>query len=203
MTELAFPLDSEDAAWASLHTPLTNTQLKEFCQDIERLFRINPYLEFSRWQKRDENRYQLSGRNISQVPAFEFNYEITVNPIPDGIRIDYSQGLKTSTCFRFEPTDAGCKLTIIEDYSGQPQSVREQHLNEVDKSLVTWANDIQQYILTWQRWSWFTPWRWYMRHIWLPLKPTGRRIVYMLIWITTVEIALIALGAGIYWAEFT
>ncbi len=42
-----------------------------------------------------------------------------------------------------------------------------------------------------------------MKRVWQPMKPSGRRITYMLLWISLVEIALIALGAGIYWSEYT
>jgi hypothetical protein len=34
------------------------------------------------------------------------------------------------------------------------------------------------------------------------MKPAGRRITYMLLWITVVEFALIALGVGIYFVEY-
>ncbi len=202
MSNVLLPVDSDDAAWAILQTPLTETQLLDFCQDIERLFRINPYLEFKDWRQLDENRYYASGRNISQVPAFEFGHELTVSSLPQGLQVSYSQGLKTSTRFIIESADKGCKLTIVDDYSGKSRAEREERLGEVDKSLVKWANDIQAYLAMWQRWSWLSPWRWYMRRIWQPLKPTARRIVYMLMWITVVEIALIALGASIYWAEY-
>jgi len=203
MNNAALPIDSEDAAWAILQTPLTETQLKEFCQDIERLFRINPYLEFKEWRRLSENRYYASGRNISQEPAFEFGHELTVKPLPHGLQFDYTQGLKTSTRFIIENTDKGSKLTIVDDYSGHSQSERETRLKEVDKSLLKWASDIQAYLTLWQRWSWLGPWRWYMRRIWQPMKPTARRIVYMLMWITVVEIAFIVLAVGIYWAEYS
>ena len=41
-----------------------------------------------------------------------------------------------------------------------------------------------------------------MRNVWQRLKPSGRRITYMFWWITLVEIALIALGVGIYLVEY-
>ena len=34
------------------------------------------------------------------------------------------------------------------------------------------------------------------------MKPTARRITYILLWITVVEIALIALGVAIYFVEY-
>jgi len=34
------------------------------------------------------------------------------------------------------------------------------------------------------------------------MKPTARRITYMLLWISLVEIALLTLGVGIYFFEY-
>jgi hypothetical protein len=41
-----------------------------------------------------------------------------------------------------------------------------------------------------------------MRRVWQPMKPTARRISYMLVWISLFEIALIALGVAIYFSEY-
>ncbi len=195
--------DTEDAAWASINTPLEVEALKSFCRDIERLFRINPMLEFKEWQVLGNDRYFFSGRNISQEPAFDFEFELHVEELPEGLRIDYSQGLKTSTTIKIEPAEQGSKLTIIDSYDGISEEERKSRIDEVDKSLITWAHYLQKFILSWKRWSCFAPWRWYMRRVWQPMKPAGRRITYMLLWITAAEIALIALGVGIYWAEYT
>ena len=75
-------------------------------------------------------------------------------------------------------------------------------MHEVDKSLALWAQYLQQYLINWQRWSRFRLRCWYIRRVWQPMKPAGRRITYMLLWITVVEIALITLGAAIYFVEF-
>lgn len=201
MTEQASH-NNEDAAWASFQTLLDSNTLYNFCLDVERLFRINPYLEFTHWEKLGTNRFRFAGHNSSQQPAFDFDYIFTVNKGEDEIVINYENALKTSSRFKIEPAAAGAKLTITEDYSGSPREQREARLHEVDQSLVAWANDLQRYLYSWQRWSWLRPWRWYMRRIWQPLKPTGRRIVYMFIWISIVEVALIALGGAIYWLEY-
>ncbi len=194
---------SEDAAWASIKTPLTATQLQEFCRDIERLYRINPFIEFSTWQQLDAYRYRVIGRNLSQTPGFDFDYTLTASEQGDALLVTYSQGLKTSTRFQFEDDPLGSRLTIIDDYAGASPEDRKQRLGEVDKSLIKWAGDLQLYLVMWRRWSWLAPWRWYMRRIWQPLKPTARRILYMLLWISLVEVALLILGFTVYWLEFT
>jgi hypothetical protein len=195
---------AEDSAWASIKTPLSVEELVTFCHnDVERLFRINPLLEFKAWQTLGDKRYRFAGKNISQQPPFEFDTELQVKHVPDGIEIKYaSSSLKTGTTFKIEAAGEGSTLTITDHYHGHSQQERQRRLGEVDKSITTWAEYLQRYLLDWQRWSRFGPWRWYMRRVWQPMKPTARRITYMILWITVVEIALIALGVAIYFAEY-
>lgn len=193
----------EDHAWASFLINMDPDSLRVFCQDTERLFRINPFLEFTTWKQTDENQFNFCGKNSSQEKSFEFELDLTVEPTDQGFIIHYAQGLKNSTTFAIEADPQGSKLTITEDYSNTPSEEREARIHKVDQSLVTWAKNLQEYLATWIKWSRIAPWRWYMKRIWQPLKPTGRRIVYMLLWISLVEIALLALGASIYWVEYT
>lgn len=202
MNELTVPITSEDAAWASVNTPLKIDELTSFCQDIERLFRINPMLEFSQWQNLADGQYRMAVKNISQQTPFELETELRVENQDESITIHYSNGAKKKTVLKFEPAAQGSRLTIIDDYTGLSEEERHSRLHEVDKSLVNWAEYLQRYIIMWRRWSRFTLWRWYMRHIWQPMKPSGRRITYILLWISAVEIALLALGATIYFIEY-
>lgn len=200
---IAPPTDAQDAAWVAIATPLSPDQLVSFCQDVERLLRINPFLEFESWRQ-TEGGFHWRGRNISQQPAIEFDLTLRVTPLKDGLRIDYEGGLKRSTTIRVEAEESGSgsRLTIVDDYSGVSPEEQATRINEVDRSLTTWGQDLWRYLQRWHRWSRIAPWRWYMQRVWQPMKPSARRITYMLLWITLVEIALIALGAGIYWAEF-
>jgi hypothetical protein len=202
VNELTVPITSEDAAWASVNTPLKIDELTSFCQDIERLFRINPMLEFSQWQNLADGQYRMAVKNISQQTPFELETELRVENQDESITIHYSNGAKKKTVLKFEPAAQGSRLTIIDDYTGLSEEERHSRLHEVDKSLVNWAEYLQRYIIMWRRWSRFTLWRWYMRHIWQPMKPSGRRITYILLWISAVEIALLALGATIYFIEY-
>lgn len=202
MNNLA-PTDSKDAAWASVKTPLESKTLIEFCQDATRLLRINPYLEFESWESSGENCYRIQGRNLSSVPALNIDLELEAIPQSDGLRLNYRQGLKASTYFKVEAVDQGSLLTIIEDYSSLPKHEREARIHEVDKSLVKWAEDLQAYLVRWKRWSRFAPWRWYMQWVWQPMKPSARRITYMLLWISAIEVTLIALGVAIYFVEYS
>jgi hypothetical protein len=203
MTELsAAPIHTEDAAWASFKTPLDKTSLVDFCQDVERLIRINPYLEFTGWESCGNNCFHFQGRNLSQEPPFDFDLELHVESLSDGLRIRYNQGLKSSTTFSVKDKPSGSELTIIEDYGAVAEEQRQKRLHEVDRSLVKWSEDLQAYIISWNRWSWLSPWRLYMRRVWQPMKPTARRITYILLWISVVEIALISLGVAIYFTEY-
>jgi len=194
---------ADDAAWAAVNTPLSVDELMVFCQDIERLFRINPMLEFNAWEQLADNRYRMAVKNISQEQPFELDVEIQVEQQSDGITLNYSSGIKKNTIFKIEASEFGSKLTIIDDYESLSEDERKLKIDKVDKSLVNWADYLQRYLILWKRWSKHGWWRWYMKRIWQPMKPTGRRITYMFLWITLVEIALIALGAGLYWSEYS
>ncbi len=197
------PTDSDDAAWASIATPLTVEKLTVFCkEDPERLLRINPFIEVKKWEERGDGGYRYSFKNSSQEKPFELDLDLRGEQHEDGLTIHYSKGLKQSTQFKVEPDPHGSKLTIIENYASPDEQEREANMDEVDKSLTAWAKDLQFYLIRWNRWSRLAPWRWYMNRVWQPMKPSGRRITYMLLWISLVEVGLIALGIGIYFAEY-
>ena len=200
------PAAAEDVAWASINTPLGVEELKSFCRDIERMYRINPLLNFKKWEAAGENRYLFSGQNISQEEPFDFDLELTVEEKPDGFQIHYQGDLRSSTTFTIEAAAADSpglsKLTITDRYDGVSEEERKKQLHRVDRSIVIWAKYLQQFLYSWKRWSRFRPWRWYMRRVWQPMKPSGRRITYMLLWISVFEVALILLGVVIYYLEY-
>ncbi len=196
------PEKGEDAAWAVINVPLSPHDLIRFCQqDVERLFRINPYLEFTAWETRADGLIRFSGKNSSQEPPFPFDLMLRVENQEDGLTVSYESGLKHTTRFKVEASELGAKLTILDIYTPLYEEELETRQHEVDRSLTTWAGDLQKFLVTWKQWRWFAPWRWYMDRIWKRLKPTGRRITYMFWWITLVEIALIVLGVAIYLVE--
>ncbi|HEB97343.1 MAG TPA: hypothetical protein ENI96_13055 [Sedimenticola thiotaurini] len=194
--------DERDQAWAGFDVPIPPAELVAFCQDVERLFRINPYLEFDRWECLGEGSWQVRGRNLSRQPPLAFDLTLRAEPRPDGLLIRYQGGLKASTRFLVEPAEKGSHLTIVDDYGALDEASRRARLDEVDRSLVKWAEELQAWLLRWQRWSGFAPWRWFMRRVWLPMKPAGRRITYILLLISVAELALIGLGVAIYLAEY-
>ncbi len=194
---------AEDSAWAAVNTPLSVAHLTEFCRDVERLFRINPMLDFKSFKTVGDNRYEMAGSNSSQDTPFDFDVSFTVTELPDGLRVDYDGGIKSSTLVKVESSEKGSKLTITDAYTNLPAEEREKRLSEVDKSLITWVNYLQRFLIMWKRWHRVPPWRWYMGRVWQPMKPMGRRITYILLWITLAEVTLITLGVAIWFVEFS
>ncbi|MGH1536707.1 MAG: hypothetical protein ACRBDX_01425 [Gammaproteobacteria bacterium] len=190
-----------DKAWAEFKTPLSQEALLLFCGDVEQLFRINPYLEVNKWEVIEKDKYSVDLTNHSQASEFSLQTYIEVTNVSNGVQLDYNNGIKSSTTIITQPQPEGSKLVITDHYRPLDNS-NSKLLTQVDKSLHKWAEEIQNYLTTWQRWSWFLPWRLYKKHIWLPMKPSARRITYMLIWISLIEIALIGLGIIIYFIEY-
>ena len=197
----------EDAAWVRIPTGLSPTVLIEFSRDVERLLRINSHYEFQEWRSVGQNSFFMRARNLGNGSMIET--ALRVIPRPDGIRVVYESGLKTSTDFHVESADingqpasssaVGAVLVVTDDYSGTTEDERTARGAEVDTSLVSWGNDLQRYLRHWQRWSAFGAWRWYMRQIWQPMKPSARRISFILIVVGAIEILLTLLAAlGFY-----
>ena len=198
---LGIPL-GEDKAWAEFKSPLNKNIVVSFCQDVERLLRINPYLIIENWEKLSDEKFQIHAKNQSQTPAFKVDTDITVLNMDSAIELHYSQGLKSKTLITINEENEGSRIKIIEEYEAVPKPERLQRQHEIDKSLIKWAEDIQTYLLHWQRWSWFPLWRFYKQRVWLPMKPSARRITYILLCISLVEFTLIALGSAIYVLEY-
>ena len=81
------PAPARDAAWVVVETPVGLPALRDFCADAERLFRINPYLEFQAWQRSDTDRYHAKFRNLSnqQNVVLDMRIERGDRILPRGI----------------------------------------------------------------------------------------------------------------------
>lgn len=185
-----------DAAWVAVDAPLTPEALAAFCRDVERLYRINPYFEFRRWRETAPGTFAVSLRNLSNQRELELRLTLEQASERDFV-VRYDRGVKRSTRFEIDAAAAGSRLRITDDYSG----ATEADTPEVDRSLHAWGVALREYLLREQRWGWCAPWRWYMRRVWVPMKPAARRITFIILLVTLAEIALIALVMAIYWAE--
>jgi hypothetical protein len=180
------PVASSDAAWVSLPTPLPPAGLAELCRDIEAIFRVNPYYYFKVWRQTGATAYTLEFENQSNQTQNTLAIQVSTGPGP-GFTVHYDRGLKKRTVFTIEPAPHGSQLTVTDDYESIPASEREQHLPEVDKSLKAWGEALRLYFLRQKRWAWLPGWRWYLRRVWIPMKPSARRIVWLLYLITVAE----------------
>lgn len=163
-------------------------------------------LNVRHWRFLDANRYFFAGQNISQPMPFDFELILTVRQLSNGLQIEYDQGVKSRTTFTIGPIRAlpgsSSSLTITDYYDGLPESERVQQIHRIDKSISIWAHDLQRYLFNWHRWSNYRLWRWYMQRIWQPMTPMGRRITAILLWVTAFELALVLLGAAIYYLDY-
>lgn len=187
MTEdSAGPEDERDAAWVTIETPMSPTELLAFCrEDVERLFRINSLLRIDEWSRTGERDHRVRLRNLSNDQTLEI--ELHEDRPAYALRVVYGDGLKTSTTFKVVPGDGGAQLVVTDDYSGTPVEQRRTRTDEVDQSLTQWGHDLHRYLARWSRWSRYSPWRWYMNRVWLPMTPAGRRVVFALVVITAIE----------------
>lgn len=116
----------------------------------------------------------------------------------------YKGWLKTSTELQIKKADNNtCRLVIIDDYSGTNSNERKQRIAEVDNTIIQWGNDIHRYLQQWKRWSWLPGWKLYMLGYWQGMKPSTRRISFMLIAITMAEFSIFLFVFLIFWLEIT
>lgn len=197
-------LDKDNSAWVTLAVPAPPEELAEFLKSVERLFRLNPYLDIKLWDERAGNRFHLNALN--EMNGIHYDLDIVLDT-KEGMRsfLRYSQGLKAALEVSIEagsgPNNA--KLTLREYYHKTESALDEQQLKEVDHGLVPWGNGIRAYVQGMRRWGWFWPYRWYREKFWLGMRPTHRRIARMLVWVTLLEFVVFLFIFVIYWLELT
>jgi len=180
------PVPSGDAAWVSLPAPFPPDVLTRLCRDVEALFRVNPYYVFGSWRRNGPDAYAIELENQSNGTRQALELRVIAGPGP-GLTVHYSRGLKQRTVLTIEPAPQGSRLTITDDYDRLSEVERAQRVAEVDKSLSAWGEALRTYFLRLQRWSWLPGWRWYLRRVWVPMKPSARRIVWWIYLITVAE----------------
>lgn len=186
-----------DAAWVTLETSVEPAQLAAFCRDLERLFRINPFLEFVSWEQSAPDRFRAEVLNHSNGRRRVMAATVTQTS-DHALRIDYAERLKKSTRFEIEPAPGGSRLTITEEYDPSGAAAPDA---EVDRSLHAWGVALKTYLERDRRWGWIPLYRRCMQRLWLPMKPAARRITFLIVAIGLADIVLIALGLAIYWIE--
>ncbi|MCG6860414.1 MAG: hypothetical protein LJE70_03900, partial [Chromatiaceae bacterium] len=178
----------EDAAWVIVPTTLPPSVVLSLLEGPERLLRVNSQWDFASWEQPAIDRFRLRIENRSNDRTWETSGDVV--SLPDGLRLDYDEGIKAFTRFLVEPVEEGARLWVVEDYGRLSEEERRARADEVDRSLTRWGQDLFLYFRSWARWSRFAPWRWYMERVWRPMKPLARRIVRLLIWATVAELLL-------------
>jgi hypothetical protein len=186
-----------DAAWVVLETPLEPDRLAAFCGDLQRLYRINPFLEFASWTQEAPDRFRAEVLNHSNAQRSVMAARVT-RTSQRACRVDYQEGLKKSTRFDIEPAPSGSRLTITDEYApaGTEQAAA------VDRSLHAWGVALKAHLERDRRWGWLPLYRRAVERVWLPMKPSARRITFLVLVIGLADILLIALGFAIYWLEY-
>lgn len=204
----AIPATTEaqkNTAWVSIAIPVSPDRLFDFLRNTERLFRLNPYLDIHQWEALAGGK-QFHLKALNEMNGVSYDLAITIESVQPGARIflSYSQGLKRALEITLQPgtAESGGSVLTLRDYYHEPAGEnREEQLKQVDHGLTHWAASIRQYLLGWERWSWFWPYRWYRGRFWLNMRPTHRRITRMLIWVTALEFVVFLFVFIIYWLE--
>lgn len=193
---------TQDSAWVSIPLPQTHAELSGLIENIETLFRVNPYLTFSQWTQTDTTHYYAQWVNESNQQTLATSLTLTIES-RDQFSVHYDQGIKRRTVFTLEDKPQGSLLTLTDDYQDAAPADTQTVEQQVDKSLQAWGIAIQTYFIRRKRWSWLPGWCWYMRRMWVPMKPSGRRIAWLLFLFTVVEFAFFLFVLLIYAAEST
>jgi hypothetical protein len=189
---------ADDAAWVNVPTSLAPEALGAFCADLERLFRLNPYLEFHQWQPLGQDRYRTELTNHSNARRVVLEMHVERQSVL-AFRVDYASGVKKSTSFQIRQQPGGSSLVITDDYSERPEGSAAGREAEVDRSLHAWGVALHDFLAAERRWGWLPLWHIAVRRLWLPMTPSGRRITRLLLLIAAAELLLIVvavMGSG-------
>lgn len=176
----------EDAAWVRVPTRLTPAELAPLLRDAEVILRLNPYYYFRELRPIGPDRFHAAFENQSNHQ--QVDVEVSVEPGPgDGVTLRYHGGIKRRTIVSIEPFEQGNYVVLTDDYGGVSEAERRERDAEVDRSIVAWGEALRVYLVRLRRYSWIPGWRWYIRRVWIGMKPNQRRIVWLIYLITVAE----------------
>ena len=163
--------------------------------NIERVFRLNPYLKITTWCEINTNNYEVELENYSSEQVLKLSTQIKVEKLQNELQLSYSAGIKNKTYFIIEETSRGAQLMIIDDYGESGQ----KDVGQVDKSLSEWGSALERFFAGY-RIVRQLPWTdKLINHWWIQLNPSGRRIIYILLVITAIELIALLLFVVLYW----
>ena len=88
-----------NAAWVKIHTPLKSQELFSFCKNIEKLFRLNPFLKIDLWERKNQSGFNVSWQNHSNEEMFKVDTSIQVENKSNQIQVKYELDTKQTTTF--------------------------------------------------------------------------------------------------------
>jgi hypothetical protein len=199
----------EDSACISVDLPLPVAELYTFLHKIERLYRLNPFLEIKSWQEEKPGSIypgkQIRVETLNEMNGLQLRVSMEVGELqPDvAFSLRYDTGLKQTTIFTVQRlTPVSSQLIVKERYPGEISvAEREARLNEVDRSLVPWGAAIHSYFMRRRRWGWLPFYNRLQDSFWLGMTPRQRRIARLLIWTTALEFVVFLFVFIIYWLE--
>lgn len=194
------PIESSDAAWVTIKSNLPADKVFTILSDAEVLLRLNPYYYFDSLSAAD-NGYTMQMVNHSNQQNVQTSF--TCKRDENRLELVYDDFIKKRTVLDVKADNTGSIITLSDDYSNLSEPEREKRVDEVDKSLNAWGEAILTYLARMKRWSWLPGWRTYMRRFWIPMKPSARRIVWMLYLVTVVEFFFFLFVMLIYVLEQT
>lgn len=199
----------EDAAWISVDLPLSPGDLFAALQNLERLFRLNPYLEIDTWQEEKPGQLYLGKQirfdSLNEMNGLRQNATLTVTEMQPGVSftLSYADGLKRASIVTVQELAPSSSRLVLKDcYPAQIDAAeREARASEVDNSLVPWGAAIHRYFVRRARWGWLPLYGWFQDRFWLKMPPRQRRIARLIIWTTALEFVVFLFVFIIYWLE--
>jgi hypothetical protein len=188
---------SQDFARVEITTPLPVHELREFIGDVERLLRINPLYEFTRFEWQEEP----DGSRIARIEGHNhatgrpLRLRLAMREHPQGLELIWQGWLKGRTLIEACASDdasASGRLVITDDYGHLPPQERERRKDEVDTSLLPWAHALHRHLRWRPRLRLLPGALWLTDRFWLRMKPAARRISAMLIILTLAELIIFA-----------
>ncbi|MBM3391102.1 MAG: hypothetical protein FJY34_03895 [Betaproteobacteria bacterium] len=184
---------TDNAAWVDIDLPQPAQDVAEYLRDVERLLRLNPYLEIRRFEKAPqgfalEALNEMNGCAVSQRLTFD----------AAGLRgyvLRYDTGLKQTTEVAVEPHRAGSRLRIRETYRPPAD---DAELAQVDRSLTPWGQSIRRHFMGLARWGRLPGYRRWRERVWLGMKPRERRVTRLIVWATLVEFFVFVAAVFLY-----
>lgn len=193
----------ENAAWVTVDLPLAPPEVFEFATGLERLFRLNPYLQIEQWSEEpgpfaSGKRWRLKALN--EMNGMRYDVALTLEELEPARRflLAWERGLKRGLEVSVAPRGAGAALTLKEHYHAPDEARREEQLKEVDASLAPWGAALRRHLLSRQRWGWLPGYRVVGERFWLSMTPSQRRIGRLLIWVTVLEFAVFLAVVAIF-----